>query len=285
MKILAADDERIALKNIVGVLEEVLPEAEILAFRSGEALLESEAVPEAVIAFLDVEMRGISGVETAEELKKRNPTINIIFTTGFSQYTGNAMALHASGYIMKPITVDKVKAELQELRFPLESKAEKSTEDAPAEEKKTKLRVQTFGDFEVFEGDKPLRFRYNKTKEMLAYLIDRRGALCSIEQILSMLWEDDDDYMSHVSYFKNMRRDLQTEFERIGIPDALAKKKGMLGIVPSYFDCDYFDWMAGKPHALDSYFGEYMSQYSWSEGTHGLLEEARLSQKYKPTFF
>ncbi len=278
MKILAADDEKIALKNIVSVLEQVLPEAEILSFRSGEALLEAPEASEAVIAFLDVEMRGISGVETAEKLKVLNPCINIIFTTGFSQYTGNAMALHASGYIMKPITVEKVQAELKELRFPLNRKQE-GGEEHP------KLRVQTFGDFEVFEGEKPLTFKYTKTKELLAYLIDRRGALCSIEQILSMLWEDEDDYMSHVSYFKNMRRDLQNEFERLGIPEAIAKKKGLLGVVPGYFQCDYFDWMEGKQDALDSYFGEYMSQYSWSENTHGLLEEARLSQKYKPTFF
>jgi hypothetical protein len=37
-------------------------------------------------------------------------------------------------------------------------------------------------------------------------------------------------------------------------------------------DCDYYDWKKGKPWAINAYRGEYMSQYSWAELTHGTLE-------------
>ena len=83
-------------------------------------------------------MRGMNGVELAKKLKDINPKLNIIFVTGFDQYTGDAMKLHASGYIMKPVTKEKVEAELAELRHPIEPKSD------------VLLRVQCFGNFDVF---------------------------------------------------------------------------------------------------------------------------------------
>jgi len=57
-------------------------------------------------------MRGMTGVEVAKKLKEINPKMNIIFVTGFSDYKGDAMDMKASGYIMKPVTAEEVKAEL-----------------------------------------------------------------------------------------------------------------------------------------------------------------------------
>lgn len=83
-------------------------------------------------------MRGMTGVELAKKLKDAYPKINIIFVTGFDQYTGEAMKMHASGYIMKPVTAEKVKEEMENLRNPIEPLSDKL------------LRVQCFGNFDVF---------------------------------------------------------------------------------------------------------------------------------------
>lgn len=45
------------------------------------------------------------------------------------------------------------------------------------------------------------------------------------------------------------------------------------GIRADRVDCDYYDWKKGKPWAINDYQGEYMTQYSWAEMTHGALEE------------
>ena len=89
------------------------------------------------MAFLDIHMRGMNGVELAKKLKETNPKMNIILVTGFSEYAGDAMKLHASGYIMNPVTVEEVKAELSELRYPMEPKSN------------VLLRVQCFSNFDV----------------------------------------------------------------------------------------------------------------------------------------
>ena len=45
----------------------------------------------------------------------------------------------------------------------------------------------------------------------------------------------------------------------------ILKKKGMIGIVPSQLECDYYRWIEGDPIAINAFNGEYMSQYSWAE--------------------
>ena len=66
--------------------------------------------------------------------------------------------------------------------------------EALAEAAKTrgKLAVRCFGYFDVFYGDDPLIFSRAKTKELLAYLVDREGAACTGGEIELALWEDAD---------------------------------------------------------------------------------------------
>lgn len=128
MRILAADDEALAREMLTEAIREALPDAEIFDFAKPSQLLEFALEnPPCEIAFLDIHMRGMNGVELAKKLKDINPKLNIIFVTGFDQYTGDAMKLHASGYIMKPVTKEKVEAELAELRHPIEPKKDRKS--------------------------------------------------------------------------------------------------------------------------------------------------------------
>ncbi|MBQ1839641.1 MAG: response regulator, partial [Ruminococcus sp.] len=124
MRILCVDDERLALQMLEQAVKKAKPEAQVLAFKFQDELIDEAAKNGCDVAFLDIHMRGMNGVEVAKELKKINPKMNIIFVTGFSEYTGDAMRLHASGYIMKPVTKEKVEAELSDLRFPIVPKSD-----------------------------------------------------------------------------------------------------------------------------------------------------------------
>ena len=198
------------------------------------------------VAFLDVEMAGQNGVLLAQKLRERNPKINIVFATGYSRYQGDAYDMHASGYLLKPITPAKVKKELEDLRYPV------------AEHRKT-IRVQAFGNFEVYQDGRPVAFRYGKTKELLAYLIDRNGALCTNGELMLALFEDDSD---HNAYLRSLRQDL---VDTLG-GELLHQQRGKLAIVRSALECDYYDWLEGR--CSDSvYHGEYMSQYHWASYT------------------
>ncbi|WP_036606478.1 response regulator [Oribacterium sp. P6A1] len=262
MQILAIDDEKIALEGLTDVIKKALPDAEIFPYRNALKAIEELENKHIDIAFLDIEMRDINGMQFADHLKERFPKINVIFTTGYSEYVGEAMDLHASGYIMKPVTLEKVKREIEDLRYPLEK----------TEEKKDVLRVQTFGNFEVLKNNQVLHFQYNKTKELFAYLVDRCGALTSNGEILGVLWEDDANPERKSSYLQNLRADMVSTLTEAGFPDVVVRQRGTIAIVPDKIECDMYEWKKDRKNAKVRYTGEYMNQFSWAEYSKGALE-------------
>ena len=256
MRIIAVDDEKIALDALSNAINAIVTEDEVVSFRYPEDALEYVMENPCDIAFLDVEMAGMSGVELAEELKKYNSEINIVFCTGYGNYRDKAFELHASGYLMKPITPEKVKSELENLRRPIFEKK--------------RLKVQTFGNFEVYLDGKPIAFKYRRTKELFAYLVDRVGALCTVGEIIGILFEDEG---GREDYFQKLRRDLLSTLEEVGCENVIVHKRGMLGVVITEIQCDYYDCLNKKKDFATAYFGEYMSQYSFAEYTNAQLYE------------
>ena len=254
MRIIAVDDEKIALEALASAIKAIVAVDEVVTFRYPEDALEYAKENLCDIAFLDIEMVGMSGTELAEELKKYNSEINIVFCTGYGNYRDKAFELHASGYLMKPITPEKVKHELENLRRPIFEKK--------------RLKVQTFGNFEVYLDGKPLVFKYRRTKELFAYLVDRVGALCSVGEIMGILFEEES---GREDYFQKLRRDLLLTLEEVGCENVIVHKRGMLGVVITEIQCDYYDCLNKKKDFATSYFGEYMSQYSFAEYTNAQL--------------
>ena len=85
MKILCLDDEELALRMLEMCVKKVKPDAEVLAFDDQDDLLAEAEKNGCDVAFLDIHMRGMNGVEVAKRLKESNPKMNIIFVTGFSE--------------------------------------------------------------------------------------------------------------------------------------------------------------------------------------------------------
>ena len=254
MIVIAVDDERLALENLTESIRTAAPHAQIHPFRYPEDALDFAKEHYADVAFLDVEMVSMNGVELAETLKLYHPDINIVFSTGYGHYRDAAFELHASGYLTKPITPEKVKKELEDLRRPVRNPK--------------RIRIRAFGNFEAYLDGAPLNFKYSKTKEMLAYLVDRKGALCTNGEIMAVLFEDDN---GHEAYFRSLRKDLTDVLEMAGCGEILSQQRGRIGIVPNRVDCDYFDWCDGKRSMSNAFQGEYMTQYSWGEYTNAML--------------
>ena len=262
MKIIAVDDEELALSNLMFAIEQVRPDAEIIGFQNPKEAFDYLSVNTVDVAFLDIEMGELSGIALAKKCKDLCPTVNIIFVTGYSQYTMDALRLHVSGYLMKPVRADELQTELANLRHPL-----------PLSGKR--VRIQTFGSFEVFVEGKPLRVPRAKCKECLAYLVDRRGADVTITQLSSVLWEDK-------PYDRNMQKnahkvvsDLIKSLQEADAGDILYKTPSHIAIDTASVDCDYFRAIAGDMAWMNTFTGEYMSNYSWAEFTLGALIEIK----------
>lgn len=265
MKIIAVDDERLGLEILVETIKQVEPDAEIISFRSPLKALEYASENDFYIAFLDIMMPKMTGIELAQKLKIINPRVHIVFATGFDEYMGAAFNIHANGYIQKPVTPEKVKSEIDSIKLM------SSAYEADSKHRKG-LQFQCFGNFECFYDSKPVHFRYDKTKEVLAYIVSRRGALCSNAEITLNVWDDDAD---HDSYLRGIRKDMLDTFKDLGIEDVLVIQRGKCGVNTALVQCDFYDFMAGDAVAINSYQGEFMTQYSWSEITNAELDSGR----------
>ena len=254
MRILCVDDERLALQMLEQAVKKAKPEAQVLAFKFQDELIDEAAKNGCDVAFLDIHMRGMNGVEVAKELKKINPKMNIIFVTGFSEHTGDAMRLHASGYIMKPFTKEKVEAELSDLRFPIVPKSD------------ALLRVQCFGNFDVFTPDgKPLHFERSKAKEVFAYLVHRHGSSCTKKEIAAILFEDMPYDSKQQIYVQKIMSALMKSLREAGAEKIIEKSYNNIAVNVKLIDCDYYRFEELDAGAVNAYQNEYMSQYYWAE--------------------
>ena len=152
-----------------------------------------------------------------------------------------------------------VEEELRNLRYPVQERA------APT------LRVQAFGNFEVFYGGRPVHFSRSRTKELFAYLIDRRGAGSTMGELISILWEGRLDTPSIRSQLRSLITDLRTTLQGLGQGAIIIKKRDLIAVDPERVDCDYYRFLAGDRREANAFRGEYMSNYSWAETTLGAL--------------
>ena len=250
MKFLLVDDEHLQLQKLIDEVNEAAPGNEICSFNNPlEALEFANNNQDIDVAFLDIEMPEINGVELAKKLKEIKPTINIIFVTGYSEYALSAYTLHASGYLTKPVNSQQILAELSDLRFPM-----------PHENTDKNIRIQCFGDFEVFNFDNPVRFSRSKSKELLAYIVDKQGTVVSNTELSNVLFNEDKP-----SYIRNLVADIIKSLKECGAENIIIKHFNGLAIDTKKIECDYYDYLNNEPYAVKKYRGEYMNQYEWAK--------------------
>lgn len=265
MNILAVDDEPHALRRLNEELAVLFPDADIHGEQSGRAAL---AWVEALslgggslsYAFLDIQMGGMTGLELARRVKTLQPDAALVFCTAYSQYALDAFKLYAKGYLIKPIRAKDIERVLDEMVGGWREAASGLQHD---------VRVQTFGYFQVFVEGKPLVFARKKTKELLAYLVDRHGAFVTTEQIALALWEN----APYDRRLKNMATATVSQLKEVlreaGIEDILIKSRNHLAVDVGKIKCDAYDFERGDVLAVNSFRGEYLSEYSWAEFTTG----------------
>lgn len=252
MKILIVDDEPMVLEETKDVIQGVCQDADIFCAGGGKKALKTAEENQIDIAFLDIEMPGMSGLELSQKLKEIYPDTNIIFVTTYSEYALEAFSLYASGYLMKPLQKKEVEEALYHLRHPVQ-------------QHEKHLKVQCFGNFEVFYDNKPVPFARAKAKEIFAYLIDLKGAAANTGELCAVLWEDSTEIEKNRHYLRNLLSDIRKALHACHADAVFISTRNQFAVNTDLLDCDYYQFLKGDPAAINSYRGEYMKQYSWAE--------------------
>ena len=256
MHILATDDEQSALNILMGAIQEAVPRATVHGFRSPMEAIEFMKETKCEVAFLDIQMREMSGIVLARKLKEIYPKVNIVFVTGYSQYANEAFSLHASGYVYKPVTAEKIVIEMENLRNPVKWKD-------------TGIYVNTFGNFDLMVHGEIVAFGREKAKEMLAYLVDKQGKSATRKELAAVLFEREDYSRTTQNYLSKIIKELICVLERVGAENILKRGVNSYSVDTEAFFCDLYDYEKenATPDELNLFQGEYMKQYSWAEVT------------------
>lgn len=144
----------------------------------------------------------------------------------------------------------------------------------------SRVRIVTFGNFNVFADGKPVEFRYSKAMELFAVLVDRRGKPADTEMIRELLWQDSEPGKNHSSYLSLLKKDMTESFLKHGIADIFFQDENGLALITDKVDCDFYDYLDGAEGTAD-FDGIYMEQYSWAEPTTGELTSIAQMRKEK----
>lgn len=103
-RIMIAEDELIGRMILKKTLQKRFEDCEIIDVANGRAALEVFRRTPIHIAILDIEMPGIKGIDVAENMRKENKEIQIIFLSAYDkfEYARRAVAVHALEYVLKP---------------------------------------------------------------------------------------------------------------------------------------------------------------------------------------
>jgi len=262
MKIICVDNEELILELVKDACLRLPQHPEVFAFTEAAGALDFLTDNEVDIALLDIRMPEMDGLTLAQKVKDASPDTAIIFLTGYSDYAVDAFAMHVSGYLMKPIDEERLRAEVDYAlsgRKPLHIH---------------RIVARTFGEFDLLVDGVTVSFERAKSKELLAYLIDRRGGNVTRAFLFAVLFEEKAYDRAAQKYMDVIIRSLRKTLSKVNAGEILEMSGGLLRVLPEKLECDMYRFMDGDINAINSYRGEYMSAYSWASLTEARIDNA-----------
>lgn len=187
LKAILVDDEQLALEFLERKLQDIGSITIVEKYIQIDIHQLESIVEDIDIAFLDVEMPHLNGLELAELILAINPQIHIVFVTAFSQYAVEAFELNAIDYIIKPAEVNRLKQTIDRI--------ETAMKRAIVDRKPSTniLQIQLCHEFSIkMENNKSeiIKWRTSKAKEVFLYLLHHRGELVRKSTLIELIWSD-----------------------------------------------------------------------------------------------
>ncbi len=225
--------------------------------------------PDIIGAFVDVDGPACDDFNLLHILRSISPSLQLVFMSASSKYGAQAFAFEATDYISLPASPGAVAEAVDKMTTRY------------SREKTSGLHIMTFGIFQVVKNGVAIPWKSSKTKELLAFLVDCRGADVSSTVIQKTLWPNTESKKA-ASVYHTTLHNLREKLEANDIHGLLSGTRGSQRVNSDAFECDFYEFEkeveTGTPEsymrAFDLYKGHYLENntYHWSRVTRVRLE-------------
>lgn len=192
-RVILVEDELFALNYMVKMLKEFKELTIVAAFSSPEEVLYSIDSLKADVAFLDIEMPQMNGIELARRLAEKQNNLQIVFTTAYSKYAVDAFGVEAMDYLLKPVNKEDIMRVIKRLnKMKPEYPIQKSIRSAILKTESVKTcQIRCFGCFEIKnEENQIIKWPTKKAEEVFAYFLIHRGSYINKWELMDKFWPD-----------------------------------------------------------------------------------------------
>lgn len=177
LKVILIDDDQTALtilKNMLVFYPDIVVAG---SYTEPEKGLKQILALKPDVAFVDISMPGMSGLDLALKLQKKGSGTKVVFITTHEDYAVQAFAVEAYDYLVKPMTSDRLAQTIKRLTG----------------KNKKRLMVNTFNHFSInWEGQESIHLGRKRNKEVLAFLFHSLDRKKNKEEIVDILWPEED---------------------------------------------------------------------------------------------
>lgn len=237
IRAILVDDEILALQHMKKKLGELGTVEVINTFPNAESFLSVMEQLDFQVAFLDIEMPGLDGLDLAKIIKEWNKDIYIVFVTANRDYAIQAFELQSLDYLLKPIlkyrlekTITRIEEQLQiTKKYPISIEPTSSI-----------IKVVCFNEFVVYHQDEPVKWKTAKSKELFAFLVSNLHNYVHRDTIIDQLWPEHDYKKAKIQLHTSMSH-LRKMLDSIGYEQVISFSNQSYALELDTLQCDSID--------------------------------------------
>lgn len=277
MKAILIDDEHLALEILEHRLKQFSTINVIEKYTYFDITKQSMLLSQIDVAFLDIDMPGINGLDLADQMLAINPSIWIIFVTAYNEYAVKAFELNALDYLLKPIEIKRLEKTINRL----DQNQTISTIQQPLS-----INVCHELTFSYDNQKSTVAWRTKKARELFLYLLHHQGNSIHKSTLAELFWESNKTPFAQLyTTIYHIRKCLQAYRDHIQIEN----KNDQYKLILNNTTVDIIEWekeiidlpalseqsVDNYEEVMEKYIGNYLETYSftWAESEKFRLEQ------------
>lgn len=260
MKAIIIADDVLSLRKVIKSIDAESTIELLKAFTSLNTVENYVSNNKIDVVFVDITSEKEEKINLIQKIRNQGKRIFIVLISDSKDDSYVAYNNHAIGFLLKPIKPDKIAEEIENI-FLISPDLRNSVE------------IRTFGNFAVLKNNKIINFHFKKSKEILAYLIDKQGTQVDWPTLAAEVLDEDLYNKTTYSRLHRYVEELKIDLKKENINNILnTSKKGYLSVNVENFYCDLYAFMQGETWARNRFFGLYMYEYPWARDRQPYLE-------------